>query len=521
MSTDETKVLIGGRRFRKVSQTKVFVENEDKPQGLLRQRHAATKFATSTPENKVLYPPSYRNPNYLTLTPPPKVLDTQFTHNDSGYYGTFNSPENRSFGNFPASPPDVASKSSLWETVSSPVSSIKNKFGGSRGRANFFDDEISQRWSMQPQKVLSCLVFVTIFSCMGFALMISLKHFGGVGEGSIFSNGKYQSLQYATKKINSVDHDESAPNPNEFEESSEPKKEDPLVGIANEKKIGDDETVDLNVLVNSVDEPVLVDENVADLSEELLTQRPLPRIIVEHPVPTQSSIRRRAQRNKKEPEKPKPTENIMKTVVSDVVSIPFRPEWIEDAQDAPSVPADEVSAPPILTENISAPPVPAEVEKAAPVPAEEEKAAPVPAEEEKAAPVPAEEVPIPVTVSAEEPACCPHKPKENKSEENIDTTSNSREEDISQSRSKKKSKHVNPLTKSVKVNKVSKVKASVKADEELRSIEDEDYPDLPTFRGVKQVESQEETEVIENMPAGKLEDGTDELDYPDDPSNFR
>ena len=93
MSTDETKVLIGGRRFRKISQTKVFVEKEDTRQGSLRQRNNG-KLTTSTSlnhdytaSNSSNPPPNYGNQNYLTPPPAKSPFTLQYRSTyDSGYY---------------------------------------------------------------------------------------------------------------------------------------------------------------------------------------------------------------------------------------------------------------------------------------------------------------------------------------------------------------------------------------------------------------------------------------------------
>jgi len=491
MSTDETKVLVGGRRFRKIPpQTKVFVENEDTQQGFLRHRHATTNFVTSTPQN---LPPSYGNPNYFTPPPKPQEL---YIHNDSGYYGTFNSP-NQSYSNSES----VANKSSLWETVSSPVLRMRNKFGR-RGRPNFFEDERSHSWSVNPQQFLAWLVFVTILSSIGFAVLISLKHFS-VEDESNSLNGKYQSLQFAVEKINAVgdendsiqaNADENARNPffnEESEELPEPKVEvvtDSLFDVMNEigqmsdlllsEKIASEELGQKiktskikiqKIRTAKTDEPQIRDFNsidasvLDDLTEELLTPRPLPKLIVDHPTPTQYSVDKGTAKVRIETTKSNPSEKVIKTPVAEVVVN-------NDKEEA------------------------------------------------------SEEVSNSVKETSDDPQCCPHKPKEIKLEETIDL--NPGIENISQpaniSNSKKKSKHVNPLTKDVKVNKVSKAKLTENPEAELPNMDNVDYPDLPTFRGVHQPENQEQTEEVSSEGSDrKLNDATNDLDYPEDPPTFR
>jgi len=102
-----------------------------------------------------------------------------------------------------------------------------------------------------------------------------------------------------------------------------------------------------------------------------------------------------------------------------------------------------------------------------------------------------------------EPECCPHKPK---SKESPDSVQEVQEASLikNNSKSRKKSRSVNPLTKSLKVQKMSKAKMVEKVTTILRDIKSFDYPDLPTFRGLQP--DGEET-------AGKNYD----VEYPEDP----
>merc|ERR1719470_85085 len=98
--------------------------------------------------------------------------------------------------------------------------------------------------------------------------------------------------------------------------------------------------------------------------------------------------------------------------------------------------------------------------------------------------------------------------KESKPKESINP------EDIpikSSLKSRKKSKVVNSLKKSVEVQKMSeKLVEKVRAD--LPDVESVDYPDLPTFRGLQPVEDETEED---------SDDVKKEIDYPEDPSASR
>jgi len=299
MSVDETRVLIGGRKFRKIPpQSKLFVENED-PQGSVRQRHVFT----STPHHNQP-PPPYNSPNYWS-PPPSKSQHTQQSHQDSGFYGSFNTPD-KSPNSYPSmNSSTIPHKSNLWDSITSPVSSIKNRITGG-GRPNFLDDDRSRRWKMQPQQILGCLLFATVFSSLGFALLISVKHFGVGEDGSSAPvNGKYQSLKFASEKINVVENaDMNGENVKVDPQEVSPVDitSDPIFDVMNEigqlsdrelyEKIKNDELGEKikasGIKIESIDEMAAKSNEIPSvdaISEELLTTRPF---LVEHPPPTQA-----------------------------------------------------------------------------------------------------------------------------------------------------------------------------------------------------------------------------------------
>lgn len=295
----------------------------------------------------------------------------------------------------------VSPKSTLWTSISSPVSSIKNKLAR-RGRSTFFDDEQSRRWNINPQQILGCLLFLTLFSSLGFAFLISVKHFGSEDGQAGSVNGKYQSMKFAKEQS----YDDGLNKKVAVE--SNVIIEDPVFGVMNEigemtdneleKKLNSEE-LDPKVKVTKIDikNVDMVDSaNAAEgeaLSEELLTHRPF---VVEHPAPTQ----------------------------------------------APVVKSGEISSKMKLTTT---------------------------------------ETYL----------------NEDLPEEILASSNDSEEETFSsevRSKSRRKSKHINPLTKDSKGDKMSRAKVVRKITDDLRDSKSLDYPDLPTFRGGFQPTEQKENE---------------------------
>ena len=369
-----------------------------------------------------------------------KPQPNQNSHHDSGFYGSFDSPDSSRNSNaslnYTISTPY---KSNLWHSITSPMSSIKNRFTG-RGRQNFLDDERSGRWKVQPQQILGCLLFVTIFSSLGFAVLISVKHFGAGQEGSTSSepvNGKYQSLKFANEKMNVEEPaGKNIENANVDPQEVSPinMASDPIFDVINE--IGQMSDRDLSEKMEKLGPKIKASgikiqkvEDTSDkskdvlsvdaISEELLTTRPL---IVEHPAPTQAPRVRHIPRYEDSNNNDKTTENVID----------------KDSSIEKYVSKDLVNSSSDVLE----------VQKSTP-------------------------------------------PKNNL-------------------KSRKKSRSVNPLTKTLKVDKMSKAKMIEKVTASLRDIESVDYPDLPTFRGLQPDDDETDAE------AGKNDE-----DYPEDPSSFR
>jgi len=285
MSPDDTKVLIGGRRLRKIpTQTQVFVENEDPYHGSVRHRRTTATFTTSTPAHGGTGP-VYNNPVYFT--PASHKREVGCVH-DSGFYGSSYSRPNA------FSLHDNSIKPSLWESFTSPVlSRIGSKFRC--GRRTFLEDERSRVWSVQPQKVLGFLVFVTVLSSLGFAILITVNHFGR--KSNVVPNGKYQSMKYAAEKLNSVEKKENSKEnfiiqqpstyDNSFDNVTLKTGYDPFFDVLN--VIGDMSDLALSEKIEELenkikskkfkilkidpeDEEVNIDVNPEDLGEELLIQ---------------------------------------------------------------------------------------------------------------------------------------------------------------------------------------------------------------------------------------------------------
>merc|ERR1719508_570451 len=77
--------------------------------------------------------------------------------------------------------------------VSSPVQNLKQKL---RGRPSYLDEGHSRSWKIQPQQVLACLVLTLILVSVGFAFLISYKHFDSEERNKDPLNGKYRAIQF-------------------------------------------------------------------------------------------------------------------------------------------------------------------------------------------------------------------------------------------------------------------------------------------------------------------------------------
>jgi len=77
--------------------------------------------------------------------------------------------------------------------VSSPVQNLRQKL---RGRPSYLDEGHSRAWKIQPQQILACLIFLVILTSIGFAFLISYKHFNSEERNKDPLNGKYRAIQF-------------------------------------------------------------------------------------------------------------------------------------------------------------------------------------------------------------------------------------------------------------------------------------------------------------------------------------
>ena len=86
------------------------------------------------------------------------------------------------------------SNTSVWDTmVSSPVQNLRQKL---RGRPSYLDEGRSRGWKIQPQQILACLIFLVILISIGFAFLISYKHFNSEVRNKDPLNGKHRAIQF-------------------------------------------------------------------------------------------------------------------------------------------------------------------------------------------------------------------------------------------------------------------------------------------------------------------------------------
>jgi len=289
MSADDTKVLIGGRKLRKIPpQSKLFVEHEENTQqGSVRQRRPVLASTPNHYQSHTIHqpPPPYNFSSYWT--PPNKTQVHGHGHQqlyDSGYQGY--SPEyskRQPYQSLPGS--DKALSKSYLDILCSPVSSIKSRVSarsqGRGGRSSFFEDESRSWLSVSPQQVLGFLLFITIFSSLGLAIVISIKNFeNGEAPFSSSLNGKYGSIQFGNERSAIGD------------KKDEKIQEEPLfavwdeIGQMSDKMIAEklaSEELDSKIKASKINIKTVVKENQnvesnfdeGSLSRELLTHHPL------------------------------------------------------------------------------------------------------------------------------------------------------------------------------------------------------------------------------------------------------
>eukprot|EP00092_Neocalanus_flemingeri_P024143 GFUD01026190.1.p1 GENE.GFUD01026190.1~~GFUD01026190.1.p1 ORF type:complete len:473 (-),score=106.15 GFUD01026190.1:9-1427(-) len=228
MEADDSCVIVGGRK----SLPQVYIATEaETGSSNLRHRyssgsssagtpnwHSSQPISTSTPHQKTPIVPSFGTPG-LTSTgygsfqptsytdayvPPLSLGNENYTRwyryspprkseesirIDSGYgrsnsYTTF--PHSQSFSS--------DANTSLWDTfVSSPVQNLRQKL---RGRPSYLDEGHSRSLKIQPQQFLACLILVIIITSIGFAFLISYKHFNSDERNEDRVNSRNRAIQF-------------------------------------------------------------------------------------------------------------------------------------------------------------------------------------------------------------------------------------------------------------------------------------------------------------------------------------
>eukprot|EP00092_Neocalanus_flemingeri_P096684 GFUD01123120.1.p1 GENE.GFUD01123120.1~~GFUD01123120.1.p1 ORF type:complete len:492 (-),score=112.95 GFUD01123120.1:192-1667(-) len=228
MEADDSCVIVGGRK----SLPQVYIATEaETGSSNLRHRyssgsssagtpnwHSSQPISTSTPQQKTPIKPSFGTPG-LTSTgygsfqptsytdayvPPLSLRNENYTRRyryspprkseesiriDSGYgrsnsYTTF--PHSQSFSS--------DANTSLWDTfVSSPVQNLRQKL---RGRPSYLDEGHSRSLKIQPQQFLACLILVIIITSIGFAFLISYKHFNSDERNEDRVNSRNRAIQF-------------------------------------------------------------------------------------------------------------------------------------------------------------------------------------------------------------------------------------------------------------------------------------------------------------------------------------
>jgi len=229
MNVDETRILIGGRKLRKIPpHSKLFVEHEDtvQQQGMVRQRRP---FVASTPAMTYQHfvplsdtspPPAYSSTSYWT--PSNKTAKRGHQLYDSGYYDNTLS-QYKSYSHQLSPGFDTSQNRSFWEKICSTIGKFKSRYTGrSHGRLSFIENESNVGWEVLPQYILGCLMFITVFSSLGFAVLISIKNFENGNEELLTPmNGKYNSIQFANEKSLIKDqfaHESNIPSQNDERE---------------------------------------------------------------------------------------------------------------------------------------------------------------------------------------------------------------------------------------------------------------------------------------------------------------
>jgi len=152
------------------------------------------------PDQFYLPPLDVQDTTYATPSPNIKLKMDQYQE-DSGYGQGSDRGSTKSslFDPFPNPEGSYVSNSSIWEMFS-PVDDLKKKW---RGRPSYLEDSktgsMMDKFSVEPQQLLGCVMLIVISASVGFAFVLSFKHLGG--ENTEGMNSKYKSIEYGNQKL--------------------------------------------------------------------------------------------------------------------------------------------------------------------------------------------------------------------------------------------------------------------------------------------------------------------------------
>jgi len=283
---------------------------------------------------------------------------------------------------------------------------------------------------MSPQNILACLLSVTIISSLGFALIISVKNFDS-DEGKVPSlNGKYSSIKFASEKstLDDIGNTDDLVENDYFES----------------RNLQEDKVEEL-----SKDPIFEIMDEIGEMSDTLLA------------------------------EKLETDELNLKIKASKINIERVEKENINVIEEGEQISEELLTHSPLVLEN------------KAPTQAPESKTEHEPTETE----LKSTNVLIEASVQelAEEELLNINELIDTPEGKKHEASNSQKSEDFEPKvKSKRKSKHANPLMKDVNTKKMSKAIKIVKkitVDAEDVGV---DYPDLPTFRGVKTTGDQED-----------------------------
>jgi len=137
-----------------------------------------------------------------TPSPPDFKLKLDQTYQLDSGYGNGGSEDHSGlskrsslFDPFPNPEGSYVSNSSIWEMFS-PVRDLKKKW---KGRPSYLDDcKGVDKFSFDPQQLLSCLILMVISASVGFTI-ISFRNMDGTYMDEI--NSKYKSIEFGSQKL--------------------------------------------------------------------------------------------------------------------------------------------------------------------------------------------------------------------------------------------------------------------------------------------------------------------------------